>query len=296
MSSTSINLTSHEAIHRKRVAKKLASKTFSYVGLSLVTLLFFAPIAYLLIGSLKPDDKVLDGLGGFIPESLSFNNYVAVFSAFNSNESGYFFQFYATSAIVSLIIVVGGLIVNSMAAYALARLRWGGQKIVLAFTVLLVILPFEAIAVPLFDLLAGYRNTLLVQSLPFIGNAFSIFLFYSFFIGLPSEIQEAARIDGASSWRIYRQIIVPMSRPVFGSVTILSFLAAWNSFLWPLMMVDEHSISPLPLAISVFFQQQTKHWGVVFAFGVLLVLPVVLIFLAFQRYFIQSVAASAVKG
>ena len=296
MSTSSINLPSHEQLHRKRVAKKVASKTVSYVVLSLVTLLFFAPIAYLLIGSLKPDDKVLNGLAGFIPESLSFNNYKAVFDTFNSNDSGYFLQFYATSAIVSVIIVLGGLIVNSMAAYALARLRWGGQKIVLAFTVLLVILPFEAIAVPLFDLLSGYRNTLLVQSLPFIGNAFSIYLFYSFFIGLPGEIQEAARIDGASSWRIYLQIIVPMSRPVFGSVTILSFLAAWNSFLWPLMMVDQHSISPLPLAMSVFFQQQTKHWGVVFAFGVLLVLPVVLIFLAFQRYFIQSVASSAVKG
>ena len=296
MSTSSINLPSHEQLHRKRVAKKVASKTVSYVVLSLVTLLFFAPIAYLLIGSLKPDDKVLNGLAGFIPESLSFNNYKAVFDTFNSNDSGYFLQFYATSAIVSVIIVLGGLIVNSMAAYALARLRWGGQKIVLAFTVLLVILPFEAIAVPLFDLLSGYRNTLLVQSLPFIGNAFSIYLFYSFFIGLPGEIQEAARIDGASSWRIYLQIIVPMSRPVFGSVTILSFLAAWNSVLWPLMMVDQHSISPLPLAMSVFFQQQTKHWGVVFAFGVLLVLPVVLIFLAFQRYFIQSVASSAVKG
>jgi len=296
MSTSAIDLTAHQKAHAKRILKKKVSTTVSYVVLTLVTLLFFAPIAYLILGSLKPDNKVLNGLAGFLPESLSFNNYGAVFDTFKSDDTGHFYQFYLTSIAVSVIIVLGGLVVNSMAAYALARLRWGGKKIVLGFTVLLVILPFEAIAVPLFDLMSGYRNTLLVQSLPFIGNAFSIYLFYSFFIGLPSEIQEAAKIDGAGSWRIYRQIIVPMSKPVFGSVTILSFLAAWNSFLWPLMMVDEHSISPLPLAMSVFYQQQTKHWGVVFAFGVLLVLPVVLIFLAFQRYFIQSVASSAVKG
>ena len=296
MSTSSIDMAAHNKAHSKRIFKKYASRTVSYVVLSIVTLIFFAPIYYLFVGSLKPDNKVLNGLKGFIPESLSFNNYGAVFDAFKSDDTGHFYQFYLTSVTVSAIVVIGGLIVNSMAAYALARLRWSGQKFVLAFTVLLVILPFEAIAVPLFDLLSGFRNTLMVQSIPFIANAFSIYLFYSFFIGLPAEIQEAAKIDGASSWRIYRQIVVPMSKPVFGSVTILSFLAAWNSFLWPLMMVDEHSISPLPLAMSVFYQQQTKHWGVVFAFGVLLVLPVVLIFLAFQRYFIQSVASSAVKG
>ena len=289
-------MAAHNKAHAKRILKKNVNTATSYVFLTLITLLFFAPIAYLIIGSFKPDNKVLNGLAGFVPEQMSFNNYAAVFKTFQSDDTGHFYQFYLTSIIVSFVIVVGGLIVNSMAAYALARLRWTGRNMVLGFTVLLVVLPFEAIAVPLFDLLSGFRNTLEVQSIPFIANAFSIYLFYTFFIGLPSEIQEAAKIDGAGAWRIYAQIIVPMSRPVFGSVTILSFLAAWNSFLWPLMMVDQHSISPLPLAMSVFYQQQTKHWGVVFAFGVLLVLPVVLIFLAFQRYFIQSVASSAVKG
>jgi multiple sugar transport system permease protein len=209
---------------------------------------------------------------------------------------GFLWRFYANSVLVSFVIVFGGLIVNSMIAYSLARLRWRGRNAVQVIVVLLVILPFEAIAIPLFYLLRDYRNTYFVQFLPFIASAFSIYLFYTFFIGLPLEIQESARIDGASPWRIYRAIILPMSKPVFASVTILSFLSAWSSFLFPLMMVDDPLYVPLPLEIQVYFTQPPTDWGPIFAFGVILVLPVLAVFLLFQRWFIQSVAASAIKG
>lgn len=281
---------------KKRAASKQIKRVSQYFFLTIVTALFFAPIYYMIVGSLKPNDKVLDGLGGFVPSSLSFDNYVNVFKRFDSESTGYFWQFYLTSIIVSAVIVLAGLVVNSMAAFALARLRWRGQKAALLFVVLLVILPFEAIAVPLFSLLGDYRNTLEVQFVPFIASAFSVYLFYTFFIGLPAEIQEAARLDGAGPARTFFQVIVPMSKPVFASVTILSFLAAWNSFLFPLMMVDEATVRPLPLAMTVFYQEQQKSWGNIFAFGVLLIVPVMIVFLAFQKFFIQSVASSAVKG
>jgi multiple sugar transport system permease protein len=192
--------------------------------------------------------------------------------------------------------VIGGLVINSMAAYALARLRWVGRNLVLSTIVLLVILPFEAIAVPLFYLMNGMRNTYYVQFLPFIASAFSIYLFYTFFISIPNEIQESARLDGAKPFRVFISIIVPMSKPVYASVTILTFLAAWSSFLFPVMMIDQPRVRPLPLAIAVFKAQPPTDWGQIFAFGVLLVIPVVLVFLVFQRWFIQSVASSAVKG
>jgi multiple sugar transport system permease protein len=162
--------------------------------------------------------------------------------------------------------------------------------------VLIVILPFEAIAVPLFYLMNDYRNTYYVQFIPFIANAFSIYLFYTFFIGIPKQIQEAARIDGAGPWKTFLLIIVPMSRPVFASVTILTFLAAWSSFLFPVMVIDQPQFRPLPLAISVFKAEPPTDWGQIFAFGVLLVLPVVIVFLLFQRWFVQSVASSGLKG
>lgn len=276
--------------------RKNISNAISYFFLCLVSLLFLAPIAYMIIGSFKPSDEVLNGLSGFLPTNLSLDNYGGVMGRFDSDASGYFWNFYLTSLIVSLVIVLGGLVINSMAAYALARLRWIGRNLVLSIIVLLVILPFEAIAVPLFYLMNGMRNTYYVQFLPFIASAFSIYLFYTFFISIPNEIQESARLDGAKPFRVFISIIVPMSKPVYASVTILTFLAAWSSFLFPVMMIDQPRVRPLPLAIAVFKAQPPTDWGQIFAFGVLLVIPVVLVFLVFQRWFIQSVASSAVKG
>ena len=133
--------TSHEVRQRAHLRQQRASKTFKYLSLVLVTAVFFAPIYYMIIGSFKPNDQVLDGLAGFIPKNLSFDNYANVFKRFDSESTGYFWQFYVTSIVVSAVIVIGGLIVNSMAAFALARLRWRGQKAVMLLVVLLVILP-----------------------------------------------------------------------------------------------------------------------------------------------------------
>lgn len=271
-------------------------KTLDYVVLVIVAALFVAPIAYMVIGSFKPSAEVLDGMAGFIPKDLSLDNYRGVFARFSSPSTGYFANFYLTSTIVSVVIVAGGLVVNSLAGYALARLQWKGRNLVLGIVVLVVILPFEAIAVPLFYLLNDYRNTYYVQFIPFVANAFSIYLFYTFFIGIPRQIQEAARIDGAGPWKTFFLIIVPMSKPVFASVTILTFLAAWSSFLFPVMVIDQPQYRPLPLAISVFKAEPPTDWGQIFAFGVLLVLPVVIVFLLFQRWFVQSVASSGLKG
>lgn len=275
---------------------RVTTRIVNYVVMTVLTLVFAAPIIYLFVGSLKPTDKVLDGLNGFVPTGLTTENYDKVLNRFSTDASGHFSDFYLTSIIVSTVIVVGGLIVNSMAAYALSRLRWRGREVALLAVILLVILPFEAIAVPLFYMMNDYRNTYWVQFVPFIANAFSIYLFYSFFTGLPKQLDEAARIDGAGPFATFFRIIVPMSKPVFASVTILQFLASWGAFLWPVMMVDDAKVRPLPLQISVFQSQPPYAWGEIFAFGVLMVLPVLLVFLLFQRWFVQSVASAGLKG
>ncbi len=271
-------------------------KAGSYLVLILVAAIWFAPIYYMLIGSFKPSAEVLDGLRGFLPVSLSFDNYSGVFERFDSAATGYFWDFYKTSIIVSTVVVLGGLVINSIAAYALARLQWAGRNIVLTAVVLIVILPFEAIAVPLFYMMNDYRNTYYVQFLPFIANAFSIYLFYTFFIGIPKQIQEAARVDGAGNWTTFFRIVMPMSRPVYASVTILTFLSSWASFLFPVMVIDKPAYRPLPLEIAVFKGDPPIDWGQIFAFGVMMVIPVLVIFLLFQRWFVQSVASSGLKG
>jgi multiple sugar transport system permease protein len=289
-----ISALSVETVHRRR--RRRITERVSYLLTAVIALVFSAPILYLVIGSLKPSGHVLDGLSGLNLKGLSLHNYSGVVNQFNSDSTGHFADFYLTSITVSAAVVGGGLVVNSLAGYALARLRWRGRKFVLLAVIALVILPFQAIAVPLFYLLDGDRDTVYVQFLPFIASAFSIFLFYSFFLGLPKEFEEAAAIDGASPWRTLLTIILPNSKPVFASVAILSFLSSWSSFLWPVMMVDQPGVSPLPLQIAVFQGQTPVNWGEVCAFGVLMVAPVVAVFLVFQRWFVRGVTASAVKG
>jgi multiple sugar transport system permease protein len=272
------------------------SRTVDYLIMTLGALLFAAPILYMVIGSLKPDAQVLNGLGGFVPSDLSLDNYGDVFRRFDSPATGYFSNFFMTSFVVTTIVVLGGLVVNSMAGYAFARMEWRGRDALLAGVLALIVLPFEAIAVPLFYMLNDYRDTIGVQAVPFIANAFSIYLFTTFFRGLPKEIEEAARLDGAGPWRIYLRVIVPMSKPAFATVAILTFLWQWSAFLWPVLMVSDPAVRPLPLAISVFQAQPPYQWGDIMAFGVLMVLPILVVFLAFQRWFVQSVASSAVKG
>ncbi|MFJ2238260.1 carbohydrate ABC transporter permease [Streptomyces sp. NPDC087859] len=271
-------------------------RVLDYSVLSVLAFVFVLPVLYLFLGSLKPSDEVLNGLSGFLPTHLTFANYSAVLDSLSSDSTGYFWQFMGVSVLVAFVVVTGGLFVNSMAAYGLSRLKWRGREAVFTLVLLLMLIPFESVAVPLFYMFNGQRNTLYIQAVPFIANAFAIYQFHTFFRKIPTSIEEAARLDGAGPWRTFFAIIVPMSKPVFASVAILTFLIQWGSFLWPVLMVSDPSVRPLPLEISVFQGQQPPDWGQILAFGVLLVLPVLVVFAFFQRWFVQGVASSAVKG
>ncbi|MEU1803875.1 carbohydrate ABC transporter permease [Streptomyces sp. NPDC019937] len=267
-----------------------------YAVLGVLAFVFILPVLYLLLGSLKPSDEVLNGLTGFLPTHLTFDNYAHVLTALNSDSTGYFWRFMGISLLVSFVVVTGGLFVNSMAAYGMSRLKWRGRDAVFTLVLLLMLVPFESVAVPLFYMFNDQRNTLYIQAIPFIANAFSVYQFHTFFRKIPPSIEEAARLDGAGPWRTFFAIIIPMSKPVFASVAILTFLMQWGSFLWPVLMVSDPSVRPLPLEMSVFQGQQPPDWGQILAFGVLLVLPVLIVFAFFQRWFVQGVASSAVKG
>lgn len=269
-------------------------------ALALIGLAYASPLVYFVLGSLKRDEDVIAGLRGFAPVHLTFDNYVQlVTTTLNSESTGYLWRFFLTSFTVTGIVVIGGLVVNSAAAYAFARLEWKGRDAVLAAVIALLIIPFEAIAIPLYYMLHDNSHKILIQALPFVANPLSIYLFYSFFISLPKPIDEAARIDGAGPWRIFLMIIVPMSRPVYATVAITTFLMAWGQYLWPLLVVppDQNGAQPLPTALGYFTGvNPTQLLGQRLAFGVLMVAPVVAVYLFFQRWFIASVATTGLKG
>ncbi len=275
--------------------KRSFNSVFVYCLLLGMSLIFLIPLWMMLAGSFKPDDQVLLEAGtlrGYFPANMSMQNYHDVFSRVP------FVRYLLNSMLITSMIVVSGLLVNSLAGYALARLRWSGRDWILLVVIALMIIPLEAIAVPLFYevTLLGWRDTYLVQIVPFIANAFSIYLFYTFFLALPRELEEAARIDGAGPWRIFFNIVVPNAKPVFATVAILTFLTQWGSFLWPLMVTHSEDVRPLPLGIAAFYTLPPLQWGDIFSFGAMMVSPVLVVFIAFQQWFVKGVATTGVKG
>ena len=290
-------------------AEKRRRKILIYIPMAILAVIFMFPLIFMFVSSLKPDAQILadvDNIRAFLPVGdISFTNYADVF------ERVPFWQFLFNSIVVTVLIVGLGLVVNSLAGFALSRMEWKGRKLLLTVVIATLIVPFETIAVPMVYWVSklptlvfedgllkydfGWLNTYEVMIVPFIANAFSIFLFTQYFSTIPASIDEAARIDGAGWFGIYWRLIVPLSGPAFATVAILTFLPAWNSYLWPLMVVQQESLRPVMVGMQYFFQLNTA-WGEVMAYTSLITLPVLLVFLVFQRAFVSSIAASGVKG
>ena len=266
-----------------------------HLALGLAALLYLAPVGFMLVASFKPSARVLaDGASwrAFVPLDATVANYAAVLGS-----SG-FPRFLVNSLVITGSTVALGLVVNSMCGFALARLSWRGRDTILLVVLALLVIPFEAIAIPLFVLAAhgGATDGYLVQIAPFVANPFAIALFTTFFRALPRELDEAARIDGCSSWGLYWRIALPLSLPALASVGILTFLLQWGSYLWPLLVTTGPDYRPLPVAIGIYPAQHPVPWGEVMAFGTLMVLPVLVVFLLFQRAFVRGLSAAALKG
>jgi multiple sugar transport system permease protein len=177
-------------------------------------------------------------------------------------------------------------------------LRFRGRALALGLVIALIIIPFEMLAVPLLFMGAevGWLDTYQIQILPFIANPLFIFLFYTFFLSIPRSLEEAARIDGAGQIQVFTKVVAPLAKPAYATVAILGFLFSWGQFLWPSMVTRGVSVRPLPVGIGVFKTTPPVSWGDIMAYTVLMTLPLLIIFLIFQRQFVQGVASSGVKG
>ena len=286
-----------------------ARTTGKYLVRTLLALFFAFPLVFMFVSSLKPDQQIfkdLSSLRAFLPiGDISLKNYTGVFQTAPAA------RFLINSVLITAATVLLGLLVNSMAAFALSRMRWRGKTIVLAAIIATLVVPFETFALPLVWWVnklpwlvvqnfvplysVGWLDTYRVQIIPFIANAFSIYLYYSYFQSIPKDLDEAARVDGAGWFRIYRSVIMPLAGPATATVAILTFLPAWNSYLWPLMVVQTENLRPVMVGIS-YFQQLNVLWGQIMAYSTLITIPVLAFFLVFQRAFVSSIASAGVKG
>jgi len=279
---------------------------WSMIALMIIlALVFVFPIVFMFMSSLKPTEQLLRdsaSLRAFLPVGdISLDNYRDMM------ERAPVFRFLFNSLLVTSITVIVGLFVNSLVGFSIAVMRWSGKGTIFAIIIATLIVPFEAIAVPLLlivsrlpkigadGLSTSWINTYHVQIIPFIAQAFIIFLFVQFFKDLPYDLVEAARIDGASWFQIYSRVFVPISGPVFSTAAVLMIIPMWNQYLWPIMTVQSEEIRPVMIGLSYFFQLNVA-WGEVMAFLSFITIPVLIFFLLIQRTYIESIAASGIKG
>jgi multiple sugar transport system permease protein len=276
-----------------------------YAVLILIAIIFVFPLVFMLMSSLKPDQQLLAdtaSLRAFLPVGdVSLDNYAA---AFRRAPVGLFIL---NSVIVTGITVVLSMVACSMAAFAFVFIGWTGRDFILTIILATLIVPFETIAIPLLLIASklpwlgldgfttGWLNSYHVQIIPFIADGLTVFLFVQFFKDLPGELIEAARVEGASWWQIYRRIVMPLSGPVLATAAILKFLYMYNQYLWPLMVVQQEGYRPVMVGLQYFFQLN-RAWGEIMAYLSMITVPVLAFYLYLQRAFIASIASTGVKG
>jgi multiple sugar transport system permease protein len=276
-----------------------------YVVMGLVAVIFVFPLVFMVMSSLKPDQQLLAdtaSLRAFLPVGdISLDNYWAAF------KRAPVALFVMNSVIVTGVTVALSLLLCSTAAFAFVFVNWKGRDLILSIILATLIVPFETIAIPLLlissklpwigmeGLTYGWLNSYRVQIIPFVVDGLTVFLFVQFFKDLPSELIEAARVEGASWFQIYRRIVMPLSGPVVATAAILKFLAMYNQYLWPLMVVQEEGYRPVMVGLQYFFQLN-RAWGEIMAYLSMITVPVLVFYLYLQKAFIASIASTGVKG
>jgi ABC-type glycerol-3-phosphate transport system permease component len=273
--------------------KKNISKLSVYLILIFFSLVFVVPFLWLISGSLKSSSELFANPPVWIPKELNWSNYVEAFTAFP------FLLYLKNTMIIVVFTCIGAVISNSLIAYGFARIDWKGRDVVFVIVLATLMLPFQVIMVPLFLLFKdigwiGTFNPLIVPH--FFGNAFFIFLLRQFFKGIPKELSEAARIDGANEFTIYWRVILPLSKPILATVVIFQFIEAYRDFLGPLIFLSDNRLYTLSLGVQQIMSQNDPRWGLLMAVGVAMTLPIIVIFFFLQKYFIEGITFTGSKG
>lgn len=275
------------------------------VFMIIVLILMITPILMMLSTSMKTADEIRSSQFQFLPKNFSFENYSTAM------QTGTWLIYFKNSLFITSVSVIFSLLLNSIAGFAFARLNFRGSKIL--FTILLVglMMPAQVTMLPTFLIMArfplvggnnilgfggsGFMNTLPGIIFPLVSGSFGIFLCKQFYENFPKSLDEAATIDGAGKWQLYFQIYLPNSSVILATLSLLKGLAVWNDYLWPLVMTSSESLRTVQLALSMFKNETMTQWGPMMAAATLVSLPMILLFLFTQRYFIQGIVTSGLK-
>ncbi len=290
---------------RKDMKKKKWTKVVWLIGMAVVSFIMIFPIVMMISTSFKTTGEINSPVFHFLPESFNFDNYR---EALSTGNWGVYFR---NSFIITIVSIVFSLLFNSIAGYAFARLHFRGSKAL--FTLLLVglMMPPQVTMLPTFLIMAkfpfaggnnfmgfggsGLMNTMPGIIIPLVSGSFGIFLCKQFYENFPRSLDEAAMIDGASKWRTYFSIYIPNSKVILATLALLKGSAVWNDYLWPLVMTNSEGMRTVQLALTMFRDETTVRWGPMMAAATLISVPMIILFLCAQKYFVQGVVSTGLK-
>lgn len=267
-------------------------KFLLYAVLSVLAFLYLFPVVWVVLSSFKDVNELYTWPPRLFPKHFSLENYQIAF------EEGDFGRYFLNSAFVTVTSTLLLILINTMAGFALAKYRFKGDTLILIGFISTLMIPLEVIMIPIFKVISwlGMYDSFWGIIIPPAATPTGVFLMRQFLLTVPDDLLEAARMDGASEWKLYYRIILPIAKPVVATLAIFSFMWRWDDFLWPLIVISSPEKYTIQLALSNFIGQYDVDWGSLLAMSVVSMIPVLVVFLLFQRHFVRGVVMSGVKG
>jgi multiple sugar transport system permease protein len=278
--------------HESRRFQELAMKTFVMVILVAGSLVLLSPVWWMVATSLKSMNEIMRYPPTFFPQEVHWSNYVKAWTSPAAN----FTRWLVNTMFITVFVVIGNVLSNSFVAYGFAKMKFPGKNFLFAAVLATMMIPGFVTMIPQYILFAklGWMNTYLPLIVPaFFGGAFFIFLLRQFFMTIPNELIDAAKIDGANHFYIWLRIMIPLAKPAIATIAIFSFNGAWNDFLGPLLYVNSESMYTLQIGLQTFKGTEATQWNYLMAASLLVLLPVIALFFIFQRYFIEGMNLTA---
>ncbi|MEV6948394.1 carbohydrate ABC transporter permease [Streptomyces sp. NPDC051172] len=278
---------------RTQVRRRSVARPLLYGALVLCALITMLPFVWVTSGSLRSLDEIRSDPGAWLPQHVTLDNFVRLF------QTEGFGRFLVNSIVVAVIVVAGNIVAASAAGYALAKLDFAGRRIAFGAVMAAMMVPFTTVFVTQFVITVdlGFADTLTGIALPSMALPLSVFIMRQYALSVPDELLEAARIDGAGEFRIFFRIFLPLAGPAVATITIMSFLFSWNNFIWPLVVAQSTSSYTLPVGLAATSQASAHvtDYGLMLAGAIVVMMPVLVLFLFLQRYFVQGISGTGMR-
>jgi multiple sugar transport system permease protein len=272
--------------------KKVATKIIVYIILVLIAVIMMIPFIWMLSASIKPNQQVFDIPFKFLPKVPRWANYKEIWTTIP------LLRFIGNTAFLTVVVTILQLLTSSFAAYAFAKLNFKNRNKLFLMYIATIAMPWQVYMVPQFIMMRqmGLNNKLMAMVCLQAFSAFGVFMMKQFYEGIPDELCEAARVDGMSEYRIWWNIMLPLSKPALSTLTIFTFVATWNDYLGPLIYLKSESKKTIQLGLKMFIGQYSAEYGLIMAGSVITLIPVLIIFLAMQKNFVEGIASTGLKG